>query len=200
MAFSKKELLDRLVAFKQKNGRYPTHTDFRHGNITPSKNVYYRNFEKMENAIEEAKHYENGDLIFEEKKGGETKILKTTKGTFQCPFCGSWKSGIDEYCSSLTTIISMRFVDLLPPTEKECCFNQILDCIYAVFGVNNPIVKQKLQMAGYLRKFDERFCKDVQDAKYKLRCHVCGKLKDVWDVTVDTSKKPNCGYICEDCL
>jgi formylmethanofuran dehydrogenase subunit E len=38
-----------------------------------------------------------------------------------------------------------------------------------------------------------------KDSEYKLRCHVCGELKDEWDVTVDTTT-PICEYICEDCL
>ncbi len=199
MAYSEQQLLEYLNVFNQENGRYPTHSDFKNGGISPSKNVYYRRFGGMENAIEQAERYENGDLIFEEKKGGATKILKTTKGTFQCPFCGSWKSRIDEYYSSLTIRLSMRLVDLLESAEDECCFNQVLDCIYAVFGFENSAIRRKLEILGYLRTYEERFCKDVKDAKYKLICHVCGELKDEWDVTVDTTTT-NCEYICEDCL
>lgn len=200
MAYSEQQLLECLNAFKKENDRYPTHSDFKNGDITPSKNVYYRRFGNMENAIEQAERYENGDLILEEKTRGPIKIFIATKGTFQCPFCGSWTSGLEEFHSSLTIILSMRFVSILKATKEECCFNQVLDCIYSVFGFDNPTIRRELAFLGYLRKFEARFCKVVKDAKYKLICHVCGELKDEWDVTVDTSAKPNCKYICEDCL
>ena len=153
-------MLDRLVAFKQKNGRYPTHTDFRHGNITPSKNVYYRNFEKMENAIEEAKHYENGDLILDEQKLKQPKKFKPTEGSFQCPFCGSWAKKSEEYYSSLTTILISRFLKLLSSHDGDTHSNGVLDCIYAVFGNENPSVRKALTSAGYLEKFQERFSEE----------------------------------------
>ena len=38
-----------------------------------------------------------------------------------------------------------------------------------------------------------------KDAAHKLRCHVCGEMKDEWDVTVDTTTTL-CEYICEDCV
>jgi hypothetical protein len=118
---------------------------------------------------------------------------------FQCPFCGNWTSNVDEYYSSLTTILSMRFINLLQSANDECCFNQVLDCIYAVFGFENSVIRNNLEIAGYLPKFEERFGKAVKDAEYKLRCHVCGELRDEWDVTIDTFT-PNAEYICEHCL
>ena len=75
----------------------------------------------------------------------------------------------------------------------------MLDSIHALFKVPDPVVKLALEEAGYLDAFNKRFGCWGQDASYKLRCHVCGELKDEWDVTVDTTT-PICEYICEDCL
>ncbi len=118
----------------------------------------------------------------------------------QCPFCGNKTTGVEKYYSSLTTILSMRFVELLRSTNDQCCFDRVLDCIHSVFGPGNPAIRHELKNAGYLHKYEHRFGKGEDESPYKLRCYVCRELKDEWEITVDTSTGPNCEYICEDCL
>ena len=84
MAYQKKDLLERLVKFKETYGRLPSHSDFKAGIISPSKNVYYRQFGSMEEAINQAKAYERGELDFEDEAEISKVRSEIRKDGFQC--------------------------------------------------------------------------------------------------------------------
>lgn len=199
MSYKKQELIEALIEFKSKHGRYPTRQDFKAKRITPSKNVFYRNFGNMESAIKQAELVERGELIVEDEQ--EIKSIKPSskKGTFQCPFCGSYTTDSEKYYSNLTRTLAMRFVDLLNSNNEQKYSDGVMDCIYKVFGGRNLTVRQALRSSGLLEKFEQRYGTEAQALNYKLRCYKCGELKDEWEITVDTSKS-YCKDICEDCL
>jgi len=78
---------------------------------------------------------------------------------FQCPLCGNWTTNPYKYYSSLTIILTMRFIELLNSSNgnAEGYFEGVLDSFYKVFGPRNPVVRHELEKAGYLEKFDQRF-------------------------------------------
>ena len=160
---------------------------------------------------------------------GKKKAAKgrSKKSGFQCSFCGGWTKGVNEYYSSLTKILLMRFKKRLENTPPEHCWI-VWGCIEDVFGKDNIAVHEQIGApesyvprqssinriktpAGHIEGVPVNVItdkqkrelpwswEDAQDSLYKLRCHVCGELKDEWDVTVDTTA-PICEYICEDCL
>ena len=63
---------------------------------------------------------------------------------------------IDAYYSSLITILSLRFVGLLKSANNNGYIDGILDCIHAVFGPENPVIKNALLKAGFLNLFEDR--------------------------------------------
>lgn len=204
MSYSKQELIDALIEFKNEYGRYPTRKDFRAKRITPSKNVFYRNFGSMENAIKQAELYESGKPVLEDEQ--ERKSLKPSskKGGFQCPFCGNWKQNAEEYYSSLTILIINRFIDLLNSNNGEGYFSAVMDCIYKVFGTKNQTVRRALEKEGYLEEFEQRHNVEEQDLSSqsygKLKCYKCGKYKDDGEITIDIVSPYRTENICEDCL
>jgi len=203
MSYSKQELIEALIEFKNKYGRYPTRQDFKAKRITPSKNVYYSKFRSKEKAIEQAELYEKGELIIEDELQIRSIKPISKKGGFQCSFCGNWTSGIEKYYSSLTRILTMRFINLLKSNDEQSYFNGVMDCIHAVFGGKNQVMREELRSAGYLDTFEKRYEEEEQDSGSQglgeLRCYKCGKLKKDWESTVDTTTK-FCKFICEDCL
>lgn len=85
---------------------------------------------------------------------------------FQYPFCGNYTSNPYKYYSSLTTILTIRFIDLLNSSDGEGYFEGVLDSIYKVFGPWNPVVRHELQKAGYLEVFDQRFGINKEEFNY----------------------------------
>lgn len=111
----------------------------------------------MEKAIEQAESYVKGELIIEDER--EIKSIKpvSKKGGFQWAFCGNYTDGVDEYYSSLTKIIAMRFIELLNSSNEQNYFNGVMDCIHAVFRGKNPVMREALRLAGYLEIFEKRY-------------------------------------------
>jgi len=141
-----------------------------------------------ERAIEEAK---------QPKKKRTRQVAKKHTG-FQCSFCGNYTSGINEYYSSLTAILLTRFINLLQSNNGQSYFEGVIDCIHAVFGNHNPMMRRALKLEGYLDAFKQRHGKMDKDIEYKLKCAQCKEWK--WDhlITIDDSKVAR--LICEDCL
>lgn len=150
-------MIENLIGFKSEYGHYPTRRDFKSKKITPSKNTYYRVFDNIENAIRQVELYEKGELATENEREIKSVRPISKKGEFQCPFCGNWTSGIEKYHSSLTTILKMRFLDLLNSKSRQCCAESMMDCIHAVFGRENPTIRKALALEGYLEKYDQRY-------------------------------------------
>ena len=157
MSYSKKELIEALIEFKNEYGRYPTRQDFKAKKVTPSKNTFYRGLGSMENAIKQAELYVDGELIIEDER--EIKSIKAVskKGGFQCAFCGNYTNGADEYYSSMAKILAMRFIKLLKSSKGQNYFDGVMDCIYEVFGGENPVMRKALRSAGYLETFEQQF-------------------------------------------
>jgi len=203
ISYSKRELIENLISFKDEYSHYPTRQDFKAKRIVPSKTTYHRVFGGIENAIKQAELVERGDLIIEDER--EIKSIKSTskKGSFQCPLCGNWINDADKSYSSLVRILSMRFINLLRPKDEQSYHNGVMDCIHAVFGGRNLMVRQTLKEVGYLEKFEKRYKEEEQESGSQgygeIRCYKCGKLKKDWETTVDTTTK-FCKPICEDCL
>ena len=118
---------------------------------------------------------------------------------FLCPFCGGKAGDPGAYHSQLTSILIIRFLDLLNSKDEPGYFDGVLDCIHAVFGPGNLMVRQELQKAGHIEEYEDRFGKGQEGSAHKLRCSKCRELKDDWKITVDTDTQ-FCEYICEDCL
>jgi hypothetical protein len=74
------------------------------------------------------------------KKAAQTKKKKSG---FQCSFCGGWTTGVNEYYSSLTKILLMRFKKRLENTPPEHCWI-VWGCIEDVFGKNNNAVQEQI--------------------------------------------------------
>ena len=153
MAYSKQGLIENLVSFKREHGQFPTHSDFKNRIITPSRNVYYRKFGSMEEAIKQAELYEKGDLFIEDEPDQKpTRSIRQDKGA-QCPFCGNQIRGTEEFYSSFTRILIMRFMDRLKSSNGDSYSDGVLDCIKDVFGIDNLVVRRELAVAGYLEMF-----------------------------------------------
>jgi hypothetical protein len=167
MSYSKEKLLESLIKFKDEYGYYPTRKDFRAKRITPSKNVFYRLFGSTENAFKQAEAYEKGELVIEEEKKRKVKRPIKEKGGFCCPFCGNYTNNAEEYYSSLETILTIRFLDLLKSSNGQGYFEGVMDCIYAVFGLENSTVRQELRSAGYLEQFDQRHGENGETNSYR---------------------------------
>lgn len=204
MSYTKREMLEKLIEFKNEHGHYPARKDFDAKNGLPSRNTTYRKFGSIENAVKQAELFERGEQVIEDEQERKSiKPLSSARG-FQCPFCGNYTTNADEYYSGLTTIIINRFIGLLNSNNEQSYSDGVMDCIYKAFGLKNLTVRNALKEAGYIEKFDQRFNIEEQDLDSqgyrKLRCYKCGQLKDDWDITVDTSTKTFVEYICEDCL
>ena len=198
MSYSKQELIENLIGFKEEYGRVPTRQDFNAGRIKPSKTTYYRTFGSIEDAVKQAELYRRGELVAEDKREIRSVKAVSKKGEFQCAFCGNYTSDVERYHSNLAKIIAMRFINFLKSNKGQDYYDAVMDCIHAVFGGNNPIMKEELVSAGYLDAFEQRHGKGRQDQEYKLRCDNCDQWK--WDrlITIDDSTVAK--FICEDCI
>ena len=133
----------------------------------------------------------------------QKKISKKMKTGPKCPFCGNNAGNPNTYYSSLTTILTMRFMRLLEANEGKTYFDGVLDCIDAVFGVANSWIREALKEAGYLEKFDERFKERINEvgigSEWKEKCYKCGKFYEECELTIDCVSPYRTKYICEDC-
>lgn len=116
-----------------------------------------------------------------------------------CDFCkNKLKKNWEPKKSSLTTILIMRFMDLLKSNKGQSFFDAVMDCTYSIFKGNNQSIREALELAGYLEAFEQRHGRERQDLEYKLKCDYCDEWK--WDhlITIDNSTVAR--FICEDCL
>jgi len=156
MSYKKHELLESLLRFKQENGRFPSVKDFQLGSISPGRSTFYRTFGSIEKAVGCAVAFDNGTLEIEEENKRAKTHSKPVQGRMACPFCGGLVDYISEYYSSLVSIISSRFINLLKLAKGKTYVDGILDCIHAVFGPENPVIKNALLKAGSLNMFEDR--------------------------------------------
>ena len=154
MAYSKKELLDKLTAFQEMYGRYPTRMDFRSKKITPSKNAFYAAFGNMPNASKQAGLYSRGLLPTEEEK----REIRTSRSRYRysCPWCGSNMQRLLDY-ATCSTYIRLRFIRLLKknPSNTEY-MNAVFDCSVSVFGADHRELERAFGEEGFLDAFSER--------------------------------------------
>ena len=156
MSYKKHELIESLLRFKQENGRFPSRKDFQMGSIGPGKSTFYRAFGSIENAINRAIAIENGELVIDDKNNSAKIRSKTLPGGMQCPFCGGLVDRISEFYSSLVVVLSSRFIGLLKSGNEKTYADGVLDCINAVFGPANPVIKNALLKAGFASLFENR--------------------------------------------
>jgi hypothetical protein len=164
MTFKKQELLENLLLFREKNGRFPTSKDFKQKSIQASKNVYYRHFGSLKEACNQADALEDGGLVIQDEKDEDRIRNEVRKEKYQCPFCGRPVSKINECYSSLTAILSSRFVNRLKSNNDGTYAEGVLDCICDVFGTENPTIRKKLALEGYLGKYDKRIERMAKDS------------------------------------
>lgn len=135
--------------------------------------------------------YNSWEIYHGSNNAAEHKII--------CDFCkNKLKKNWEPKNSSLTTILIMRFMDLLKSNKGPNFFDAVMDCIYSIFKGNNQSVREALELAGYLEAFEQRHGAGEQDQEYKLQCAYCDEWK--WDhlITIDNSTVAR--FICEDCL
>lgn len=156
MSYKENELIESLLHFKQENGRFPSRKDFQMGSVGPGKSTFYRAFGSIENAISRAVALEKGELVIDYKNNSKKISSKTLPGGMQCPFCGGLVDRISEFYSSLVVVLSSRFIGLLKSGNEQTYADGVLDCISAVFGPINPVIKNALLKAGFLSLFEDR--------------------------------------------
>jgi hypothetical protein len=134
----------------------------------------------------------------------QKKLLKKMKTGHKCPCCGNPMSNPNTFYSSLTTLLTMRFMRLLNDNKGESYFDGVLDCIDAVFGVSNSWIREALKGAGYLEKFDERFKARINEigigSEWKDKCYKCGKFYADYELTIECVSPYRTEYVCDDCV
>jgi hypothetical protein len=156
MSYKKNELIESLLQFKQENGRFPSRQDFQMGRVGPGKSTFYRAFGSIENAIGRAIACEKGEIVIEDKNSTTRSRSRSVPGGMQCPFCGGLVDRISEFYSSLVVVLSSRFIGLLKSRNGQTYADGVLDCISAVFGPTNPVIKNALLKAGFISLFENR--------------------------------------------
>jgi len=114
--------------------------------------------------------------------------------------CGTHKKNAPEFYSSLAKVLSLRFVGLLSNSQNSTqndtgYFEAVMDCIHAVFGENNPVIKKALQAEGYLEKYEKRFGINYDEGK--IRCAVCKESREPYEMTISDNLIAQ--GICESC-
>jgi hypothetical protein len=156
MSYTDRELIEALLKFKQESGQFPSLRDFGARQNLPSKNTYYRAFGSLENAVDRAIAFDRGEPDNAGQIKHRNRQTRTISRGMECPFCGGFVDKISAYYSSLVSILSSRFVGLLKSANDNGYINGILDCIHAVFGPENPVIKNALLKAGFLGLFEDR--------------------------------------------
>lgn len=164
MKYTKKELVQRLIKFKNENdGQYPTVKELDGGKVGISRWTYYKNFGNLTKTIEIANQYEKGEIQFE-----EPQIPLESKQGFDCPFCGNWATGAKEFYSSLNRLLSLRFAERVGDPENHPEYNSaVLDCVHDVFGRNNVMMLNALAKQGKCDIFQERWTKEASQRYYQ---------------------------------
>jgi transcription elongation factor Elf1 len=134
----------------------------------------------------------------EQQKKKRTRLVAKKHTGFQCSFCGNYTTDINEYYSSLTNILLTRFINLLKSDNGESYFEGVIDCIHAVFGNHNPVMRKALKLEGQIDAFEQRHGKMDEASEHRLRCDYCNQWKWEHLITIDNSKVAR--LICEDCL
>lgn len=161
MAYTEKQILEKLVQFKNENGCYPKRMDLGKNGL-PGKSTVYRKFGNIDRAIKKAEKFERRELDLEDEKVDNRKKIRGKEG-IRCFICGNLISNYKQYFSSLRTILLIRFMKLLELSKDQNYLNDvkeysdlILDGIHAVFGLNNKEVRDELEKRGFLERFEER--------------------------------------------
>lgn len=94
-----------------------------------------------------------GELILQ-KQRRKTEVGK--QGGFQCVFCGSYITGVNEYHSTLAQIIRSRLINLAKSANGKTYQDGVLDSLCQIFGPENSTVRRELDGAGLLEMFDQR--------------------------------------------
>ncbi len=136
------------------------------------------------------------DTVQPKKK--RTRLMAKKHTGFRCSFCGNYTTDINEYYSSLTKILLTRFIKLHKSNNGQNCSDAVIDCIHAVFGNHNPVMRKALKLDDCLEAFEQRNGKVDETSEHKLKCDNCNQWK--WEelITIDDSKVAK--FICEDCL
>lgn len=148
--YSRKSLTDKVLTFREKNKRWPSVADVDQSRLGVSRAPIYREFGNLKGAIDFAKKYLKGEVELTQSEKEGSKI-----GEFQCPICGGWASGVEEFYSSLARILSMRFGNRLRCTNDPVQIEVIFNCIYDVFGKHNSIMNGELARLGYLEAYQK---------------------------------------------
>ncbi len=134
----------------------------------------------------------------EQPKKKRTRLVAKKHTGFRCSFCGNYTTGINEYFSSLTDILLTRFIKLFKSNNGQNYSDAVIDCIHAVFGNHNPMMRRTLKLDGCLEAFEQRHGKMDEGSEHKLKCDYCNEWKWEKQITIDDSKVAR--LICEDCL
>jgi len=170
--------LECFIEYKKNNNRLPTLQDFINETIKEvtleEVGEYFGDLRTAKSLAERLRKQK----IIECREGGYKEHpgrtgAKTPLG-FQCPFCGSYIRGIEEYYSALNKTLAMRFIDLLKSQNGQkglSYFDGVIDSLGAVYGCNNEIVKDVLAKEG-LSKALIKFKDSVKETK--ANCDYCG--------------------------
>lgn len=134
----------------------------------------------------------------EQRRKKRTRLLVKKHTSFHCSFCGNYTTDSNEYYSNLTNILLTRFINLFKPSNDQNYSEGVMDCIHAVWGGHNSVMRRALEVAGYLDAFEQKHGKIDEDLEHKHKCEHCDQWKWEWQLTIDESKVAM--LICEGCL
>ena len=145
--YTKKELIEALIEFRDKNGEFPTRQNFKDRTFPISTKPYYNNFGGLEKAIEFTKRYQSGEAELEEYK------IHVEREGFNCPFCNSFTTGADKFFSTLNYTLASRYTANLKEAGSQEETNGIFKCIFSTFHVRNKRMNEFLSNEGYLEAY-----------------------------------------------
>jgi hypothetical protein len=122
---------------------------------------------------------------------------------FQCSFCGGHTTNSEKYYSSLAITLLMRLVGLLESSTEPIYQEAMLDAVFAVFGLDNKLMRSELERAGFLDVFDKRHKHKGVEGYLEdgtCRCYKCKEIRYDHEITVDTTSPYFTRYICDYCL
>ena len=180
--------LECFIEYKKNNNRLPTLQDFINEAI---KEVTLEEVGEYFGSLRTAKSLAERlrkQKIIERRQGGYKELpgrtgAKTPLG-FQCPFCGSYIRGVEEYYSALNKTLAIRFIDLLKSQNGQkglSHFDGVIDSLGAIYGCNNEIVEDVLAKED-LSKALINFKDSVKETT-KPNCDYCG-------IEINRSKRP----------
>ena len=134
----------------------------------------------------------------EQPRKKRARLLAKKHTGFQCSFCGNYTADSNEYYSSLANILLKRLINLLKSSNDQNYSGGVMDCLHAVFGCHNPMMRSALKLEGYLDAFERQHGKSEEGLEHKLKCDHCDQWKWECLITIDESKVAM--LICEECL